>query len=87
MIAGLPALSHEQQQKAVERIQELMAQGMSSGEAITLVAAEIRANHTGEMVAVRFEDDDVGDAESDDENANDDGEERYVDRYEENDDE
>ena len=29
MIAGLPALSHEQQQKAVERIQELMAQGMS----------------------------------------------------------
>ncbi|HKM96095.1 MAG TPA: YoaH family protein [Buttiauxella sp.] len=87
MIAGLPALSHEQQQEAVERIQELMAQGMSSGEAITLVAAEIRANHTGEMVAVRFEDDDVGDAESDDENANDDGEERYVDRYEENDDE
>ena len=87
MIAGLPALSHEQQQKAVERIQELMANGMSSGEAITLVAAEIRANHTGEMVAVRFEDDDVGDAESDDENANDDGEERYVDRYEENDDE
>ena len=86
MFAGLPSLSHEQQQKAVERIQELMAQGMSSGEAITLVAAEIRANHTGDMVAVRFEDDDVGDAESDDENADDDDQERYVDHYEENDD-
>lgn len=31
MFAGLPSLTHEQQQKAVERIQELMAQGMSSG--------------------------------------------------------
>ncbi|MCT4705888.1 YoaH family protein [Enterobacteriaceae bacterium H16N7] len=58
MISGLPALSHEQQQKAVERIQELMAQGMSSGEAITVVAAEIRATHTGEMVVARFEDED-----------------------------
>ncbi|AYN26316.1 hypothetical protein M976_02941 [Buttiauxella ferragutiae ATCC 51602] len=87
MFSGLPALSHEQQQKAVERIQELMSQGMSSGEAITLVAAEIRANHTGEMVAVRFEDDDVGNAESDEENTDEnDEEERYVDHYEENDD-
>ena len=87
MISGLPSLSHEQQQKAVERIQELMANGMSSGEAITLVAAEIRANHTGEMVAVRFEDDDVGDAENDEDTANyDDEEEHYVDHYEENDD-
>lgn len=32
MFAGLPSLTHEQQQKAVERIQELMAQGMSSGQ-------------------------------------------------------
>lgn len=87
MISGLPSLSHEQQQKAVERIQELMANGMSSGEAITLVAAEIRANHTGEMVAVRFEDDDVGDAENDEDTTNDDDEEEhYVDHYEENDD-
>lgn len=87
MISGLPSLSHEQQQKAVERIQELMANGMSSGEAITLVATEIRANHTGEMVAVRFEDDDVGDAENDEDTANDDDEEEhYVDHYEENDD-
>ncbi|PXU83870.1 YoaH family protein, partial [Salmonella enterica] len=43
MFAGLPSLSHEQQQKAVERIQELMSQGMSSGEAIALVAGEICA--------------------------------------------
>ena len=35
MFAGLPSLSHEQQQKAVERIQELMSQGMSSGQAIS----------------------------------------------------
>lgn len=56
MFAGLPALSHEQQQKAVERIQELMAGGMSSGEAITLVAQELRASHTGERILARFED-------------------------------
>ncbi len=58
MISGLPALTHDQQQKAVERIQELMSQGMSSGEAITVVAAEIRASHTGEMIVARFEDED-----------------------------
>jgi uncharacterized protein YoaH (UPF0181 family) len=63
MISGLPALSHEQQQQAVERIQELMSQGMSSGEAITVVAAEIRASHTGEMIVARFEDEDDNDEE------------------------
>ncbi|NOL83236.1 YoaH family protein [Klebsiella pneumoniae] len=47
MFAGLPSLSHEQQQKAVERIHELMAQGISSGQAIALVAEELRATHTG----------------------------------------
>lgn len=57
MFAGLPSLSHEQQQKAVERIQELMSNGMSSGEAITKVAAELRATHTGERIVARFEDD------------------------------
>ena len=30
MFAGLPSLSHEQQQKAVERIQELMSQGITA---------------------------------------------------------
>lgn len=58
MFAGLPSLSHEQQQQAVERIQELMSQGMSSGEAIALVAAEIRASHSGERIVARFEDED-----------------------------
>lgn len=62
MFAGLPSLSHEQQQKAVERIQELMSQGMSSGQAITQVAAELRASHTGERIVARFEDDEDDDA-------------------------
>ncbi|OAN11605.1 hypothetical protein A3K86_22060 [Photobacterium jeanii] len=35
-------LNHEQQQLAAERIHELMANGMSSGEAIQKVANEIR---------------------------------------------
>lgn len=58
MFAGLPSLSHEQQQNAVERIQQLMTEGMSSGEAITLVAQELRASHTGERIVARFEDED-----------------------------
>ncbi|XXD09186.1 YoaH family protein [Klebsiella sp. R445] len=58
MFAGLPSLSHEQQQKAVERIHELMSQGMSSGEAISLVANELRASHTGDRIVARFEDED-----------------------------
>ena len=58
MFAGLPSLSHEQQQKAVERIQELMANGMSSGEAIALVASELRATHPGDRIVARFEDED-----------------------------
>lgn len=58
MFAGLPSLTHEQQQKAVERIQELMAQGMSSGQAIALVAEELRANHAYERIVARFEDED-----------------------------
>ena len=45
MITNMPALTHEEQQKAVERIQDLMAQGISSGEAIAIVAEEIRARH------------------------------------------
>nr|WP_318381364.1 YoaH family protein [uncultured Enterobacter sp.] len=58
MFAGLPSLSHEQQQQAVERIQTLMSEGMSSGEAITLVAAELRASHKGERIVARFDDED-----------------------------
>lgn len=58
MITGLPALSHEQQQQAVERIQQLMADGMSSGQAIQLVASEIRESHSGGMIVARFDDED-----------------------------
>ena len=58
MFAGLPSLSHEQQQKAVERIQELMAQGDEQWRAIALVAEELRATHTGERIVARFEDED-----------------------------
>lgn len=57
MFAGLPSLTHEQQQQAVERIQELMAQGLSSGQAISLVAEEIRASHKGDRIVARFEED------------------------------
>ena len=65
MFAGLPSLSHEQQQKAVDRIHELMAQGMPSGQAIMIVAEELRANHTGEQIVARFEDEDEDQASED----------------------
>ncbi|GAB2650648.1 YoaH family protein [Vibrio panuliri] len=38
------SLSHAEQQKAVEEIQKLMAQGISTAEAIKIVAAQIREN-------------------------------------------
>lgn len=76
MIAGMPALTHQQQQDAVERIQELMSQGLSSGEAIALVAEEIRATHKGDNVTVMFDDDDTPDNASEESNSTfDDGEE------------
>lgn len=40
------ALTHEQQQQAVEQIQQLMQQGMSSGEAIATVAKQLRETHS-----------------------------------------
>lgn len=58
MFKGLPALSVEQQQQAVERIHQLIADGMSSGEAIAQVAAEIRETHQGGISLARFEDED-----------------------------
>ncbi|MBA5764038.1 YoaH family protein [Vibrio sp. 404] len=36
------SLSHEEQQKAVEEIQKLMTQGISTAEAIKIVATKIR---------------------------------------------
>lgn len=55
MFAGLPSLTHEQQQKSRRADPvELMAQGMSSGQAIALVAEELRANHSGERIVARL---------------------------------
>ncbi|HAS6347055.1 YoaH family protein [Vibrio sp. IRLE0018] len=45
MFDDLPPLSHQEQQKAVEEIQNLMAQGMSTAQAIKIVADKIRAEH------------------------------------------
>lgn len=42
MFDQLPPLSHEEQQKAVEKIQQLMEQGISTAQAIKIVADEIR---------------------------------------------
>ncbi|WP_084419382.1 YoaH family protein [Photobacterium sp. J15] len=42
MFNNVPTLTHAQQQKAAEKIHELMAKGISSGEAIRIVADEIR---------------------------------------------
>ena len=42
MLNDLPTLSHEEQQKAVERIQEMMSQGVSTAQAIKIVAEQIR---------------------------------------------
>lgn len=46
---ALLSLTHEQQQQAVEQIQQLMQQGMSSGEAIALVAQTLREQHQTEI--------------------------------------
>lgn len=64
MFNGLPALSHQQQQQAVERIHQLIAEGMSSGEAIALVAVEIRETHQGGQSLARFEDDEDADEDA-----------------------
>ncbi|MEJ6060173.1 YoaH family protein [Aliivibrio salmonicida] len=43
MMSDLPTLTHEEQQRAAEKIQEMMRQGISTGEAIKIVAEQIRA--------------------------------------------
>ncbi|ATF08772.1 YoaH family protein [Candidatus Enterovibrio altilux] len=39
---NIPTLTHSEQQEATDRIHALMAKGMSSGEAIMIVANDIR---------------------------------------------
>ncbi len=43
MFDDLPTLRHEEQQKADEKIQQLMSEGISTAQAIKMVAEEIRA--------------------------------------------
>ncbi|MFG1172352.1 YoaH family protein [Erwiniaceae bacterium CAU 1747] len=74
MFTGLPALSHEQQQQAVERIHQLMSEGLTSGQAIAMVAEEIRSTHTGGHVAVMFDDEDDDDRTDDRDDEEDDDE-------------
>ncbi|MGL9760094.1 MAG: YoaH family protein [Symbiopectobacterium sp.] len=50
MFNDMPPLTHSQQQNAVERIQSLMAQGMRSGEAVALVATDLRRQHRNNAV-------------------------------------
>ncbi|WP_373778953.1 YoaH family protein [Glaesserella sp.] len=45
---ALLSLTHEQQQQAVEQIQQLMSQGVSSGEAIAIVAQRLREGYKQE---------------------------------------
>lgn len=76
MLAGMPSLSHLEQQEAADRIHSLMEQGMSSGEAIARVAQEIREKHQGDQVSVLFDDeDDEEHQERSDDLADDDSEE------------
>ncbi|EII7297591.1 YoaH family protein [Vibrio cholerae] len=42
MFDDLPTLTHAEQQVAVEKIQKLMAEGISTTEAIKIVAQQIR---------------------------------------------
>ncbi|EIJ0963494.1 YoaH family protein [Vibrio parahaemolyticus] len=49
MFDDLPSISHKEQQEAVERIQELMAKGTSTAEAIKIVAEQIRAEYAAKQ--------------------------------------
>ncbi|MBE3858856.1 YoaH family protein [Vibrio parahaemolyticus] len=48
-VDDLPPISHKEQQEAVERIQELMAKGTSTAEAIKIVAEQIRAEYAAKQ--------------------------------------
>jgi len=42
---ALPSLKHEQQQEALEEIQKLVKQGISMGQAIQIVANQLREKY------------------------------------------
>jgi len=49
MFDDFPPLSHAEQQAAVEKIQSLMSQGISTAEAIKIIANEIRQQKSQEQ--------------------------------------
>ncbi|NYY75638.1 YoaH family protein [Escherichia coli] len=57
MFAGLPSLTHEQQQKPSSGSRTDGSRD-EQRRAIALVAEELRANHSGERIVARFEDED-----------------------------
>lgn len=44
MFDDIPTLTHKEQQEAVEEIQKLMREGISTAEAIKIIASKIRAD-------------------------------------------
>lgn len=58
MKTNTPSLSVEEQNKAADMINQLIAQGYSSGDAIKAVAEKIRKEHQGEYIHVKFDEDD-----------------------------
>lgn len=86
MLSGMPVLDHTQQQAAVDKIHQLMADGMSSGEAIALVAKEIREQYKDkEQSYARFEDADDEEEEelTDDDHGDEEDEHERHDYYDE----
>lgn len=55
MFNNTPTLTHAQQQEAADKIHELMAQGISSGEAIMIVANAIREAEAKKLEANKQE--------------------------------
>ncbi|VTR59092.1 Uncharacterized protein conserved in bacteria [Actinobacillus pleuropneumoniae] len=51
---ALLSLTHEQQQAAVEQIQELMAQGVSSGEAIQIICQSPKRSTSKQYIGEQF---------------------------------
>ncbi len=66
MFSRMPSLTHQQQQEAVEQIQQLMQQGWSSAEAIAHVAEELRKKRRIESLNLPASDDYSNDSDGGD---------------------
>ncbi|WP_072671177.1 YoaH family protein [Vibrio injensis] len=49
MFDDIPTLTHSEQQAAVEKIQKLMAKGISTAQAIQIVSQEIRRQYAEDL--------------------------------------